>query len=66
MAARIWTKKETQNFIKRLRKAGYEVVKKQEGLYECTHEGEHVFTAAILNNRYVVRLNMKYFQGEEK
>jgi hypothetical protein len=64
MAARVWTKPDTQGFIKRLRDAGY-VVNKISGGYECTHEGKQVFRALEGPGKYLIRYDEKIFPTKE-
>ena len=65
MTTRIWTKRETQQTIKQLRQAGYNIAK-VSGLYRILddnleiwndEDGAALFTARPHNNRYIVRFS---------
>ena len=70
MVARIWTKKETQQTLKELRHNGYKVEKIHTGFYKAWDvEGyiipnELVFSALLMRNGYICRLNPDYFDAE--
>ncbi len=53
---RIWSKPETQAFIKRLRSAGYEVAKGNFG-YRLTINGVALFTAMPGSRGYLCRID---------
>jgi len=60
LAARIWTKKETQETLKHLREEGVEITK-TEGMggkmYKGLVDGEVVFQAGEFGRGYLVRIN---------
>lgn len=56
---RIWSKPDTQGFIKRLREAGYTVTRDASGRYESTHEGVQIFSALPGSRGYLVKVNDK-------
>lgn len=53
MTTRIWTKKQTQETIKALRAAGYDVIK-SGGTYECVIDGRVIFRAMIGTGSYLI------------
>lgn len=53
---RVWSKPDTQAFIKRLRAAGY-IVEAHSGKYEINIDGKNIFRALIGRNSYLVRMN---------
>jgi hypothetical protein len=61
---RIWSKKETQHFIKRLRAAGYTVTKVAGG-YVGTIDGEEIFRALIGTRGYLCRIAAEVMQPVE-
>jgi len=66
MQVRIWGKRETQTFVTRLRRSGYNVERVLTG-YTCFHEHENgdndcVFSTLEGRKNYIVRLNDKYLQ----
>ena len=65
MTTRIWTKRETQQTIKQLRQAGYNIAK-VSGLYRILddnleiwndEDGAALFTARPHSGRYIVRFS---------
>ena len=59
MKARVWTRRDTQGFLRRLRKQGFRVIKKDGG-YEARDgagiEGKKVFIAMPWNAKnYLIR-----------
>ena len=65
MSIRIWAKKETQAFLRRMRKDGVDVRKEQDGLYKGYVEGELCFTALNMGRFYTIRLHDVFFTEEE-
>ena len=59
---RIWSKPDTQGFIKRLREAGYTVTKDASGRYESSHEGVQIFSALPGARGYLISLSDKIVQ----
>lgn len=57
----VWSKKFTQQAIKGLKKAGYEVTKSESGIYECHFDGMLLFVALNGANSYMVRFAEKLF-----
>lgn len=57
MAVKLWTKPQTQGFIKRLRAAGYTVDKSHTGKYSVTLDGKEVFGALPGVGTYLVRVS---------
>ena len=55
MTSKIWTKPQTQGFIRRLRAAGYTVTKTLTGKYSCIVDGKEVFGALPGVGTYLVR-----------
>lgn len=53
---RVWSKKDTQAFIKRLREAGY-TVERSEGKYEVNAGKTNLFRALIGSRGYLVRID---------
>ena len=64
MPVRMWTNKETQFFIRNMRKEGFEVKKLQEGLYKCIDKGNVVFTAIKMGRFYTINLSKYYFKDD--
>jgi predicted transcriptional regulator len=67
MTVKLWTKPETQFFIKRLRENGY-IVDKVDGGYVCHCKTENgidlVFKAMQGMRGYLVRINDNYIQQQ--
>ena len=66
MTSKVWSKKQTQQTIRDLRKAGYDVVKQSEGFYKCeivndAGQSVSIFTALIGHNGYLVKHHPKLF-----
>lgn len=60
MIARIWSKGQTQDVIKFIRKEmGQTVTKTSAGLYECKINGELVFAAMPGSRGYLVRYDVE-------
>ena len=59
---KLWSRPETQSFIKRLREAGYSVVKDQTGKYSAWNDGALVFCALPGARGYLCRVNSDYVQ----
>lgn len=57
MTTKIWTKPQTQGFIKRLRAAGYNVTKTSTGKYSSIVDGKEVFAALPGVGTYLVRFD---------
>ena len=57
--ARVWRKRDTQEFIARLREAGYHV-SGDRYKYTCYHEGELVFSALSGRTSYLCRINKAF------
>lgn len=53
MTTRIWTKKQTQETIKALRVAGYDVIK-NGGSYKCELDGRLIFHAMVGARSYLI------------
>jgi hypothetical protein len=60
MTTRIWTKQQTQQTIKALRNAGYEVTKRN-GTYETILDDVSIFRAMVGTNSYLVTYNDRLF-----
>jgi len=66
---RLWSRPATQEFIKRLREAGWPVTRDPTGRYECWHKegmagGDAlIFTALPGRKGYLVRVNSDYCEG---
>ena len=60
MKTRIWKKKYTQEVIRELRKAGYQVDRLDAG-YQCEFEGNVIFAAMKGSSGYLVRHHPKLF-----
>lgn len=65
MPVRIWTKPETQGFIKRLRRNGYVVNKGPTGIYRADDAQGQVFTALPGARGYMVNIAQRLIQTEE-
>lgn len=63
MTTRIWTKKQTQQTIRDLRTAGYDVQKKRDG-YICNLGDLFIFQAMNGTNGYLVRYHEGLFSEE--
>ena len=70
MSVHMWTKKETQQTIKELRKAGY-IIEKPNGIYKIIDEdgepwvdieGKPLFSAMLGMRGYLVNFNAKLLQ----
>lgn len=61
---KLWTGKETQSFIRQLRKAGFQVDKVDAGFYKCLDGDTQVFSAmkGMGGRGYICRLNSDYIQ----
>lgn len=57
MTSRIWTKPQTQGFMKRLRAAGYVITKSHTGKYSAIVDGKEVFAALPGVGTYLVRFD---------
>lgn len=53
---KVWSKPNTQAFIKRLRAAGHNV-EARSGKYEVNIDGKNVFRALIGRNSYLIRMD---------
>lgn len=62
---KMWSKKETQKFMKRLRTAGFDVQKISEGHYKAFDGDVQVFSALNGMRHYMCNLNNDYFQEPE-
>ena len=69
MTVRVWTKEQTQETIKALRKAGYTIpAKGNTGMYETEEEyepGKKVFVAMVGTRGYLVNYWDGLFQEED-
>ena len=63
MTTRIWTKQQTQQTIKALRNAGYEVTK-TNGIYKSILDGETIFTAMVGYRNYLVTFKPELFTAQ--
>ena len=62
MVARMWTKKETQKTLTGLRRAGYNVVKDEQGFYKAFDlDGGEIFAAMPGTRGYLVRYDSELF-----
>jgi len=70
MTARVWTKEQTQETIKALRRAGYTIPPKGDtGMYKTEEEyepGKKVFVAMVGTRGYLVRYWDGLFQEEDE
>lgn len=69
MTAKVWTKKQTQETIKALRTAGYDVKLISKGHYACDFEidgvTQRIFAALVGANGYLVSYHACLFEGAE-
>ncbi len=63
MTTRIWTKQQTQQTIKALRNAGYEVTK-SNGTYETILDGVTIFRAMVGYRSYLVTFKPELFTAQ--
>lgn len=61
---RVWTKPQTQEFIKRLRAAGY-TVERGNGKYEVNIDGVNIFRALIGRRGYLIRMDNRLVTENE-
>lgn len=63
MTTKLFTKPQTQQVIKDLRSAGYEVTKDKFGKYDCqTDSGKKLFVAMPGSRGYLVRYDSQLLQ----
>jgi hypothetical protein len=65
MVSTVFSKPQTQQVIKDLRAAGYNVNQKSQGFYECHLDGNLIFAAMVGNRGYLVRYDAKLLTPQE-